>query len=178
VRKSILKSWKSTTGSNSQNYDSIRSTVTTDYSSGEHVTAARKGRPSVFDAASSLMRGSVASSIYDIPPNPNLPDHFPNNTSPKAAKNSRSSMRSTRPAPAGSQSSTDSSSPSLVSPLTTATASPPRHGAAMIRRASRESYGSRSSLDNSQFEMVSPKLNPHGMRSSLSYPYHELDHQE
>jgi hypothetical protein len=171
-RKSILKTWKSTSGSFSQNYDSSRSTP--DHNHGDlsmSATVTRKRRPSVFDSASSLMRGSAASLVYDVPPSPSIPDHFSNNPSPQF-KNNMSSTRLTRQAPAGSFSSTDSSPP-IVSPLTTTS---PRHGAAIIQRTSGESYRSRPSLDNSQFEIVSPKLNSLGMRSSLSYPYNELDH--
>jgi hypothetical protein len=52
-------------------------------------------------------------------------------------------------------------------------ASPPENNGVIIRRGSQDSEDEFSGLDNSQFELITPPK--HGLRSSLSYPYHGLE---
>ena len=182
VRKSILKGLR--TGSFSQTPapgDSARTSI--DRSNGEPISQGqgsfKKRRPSAFENASHRVRGSVSSTLYDLPPSPNIPEHFSNSgNQPQrvsiSANNTNKAHRSStkRAGPAGSQSSTDSSTPSIVSPLLNA--SPPRNDEVVVRRGSQDSEDELSGLDTSQFELISPpKL---GMRFSLSYPYHDLEH--
>lgn len=181
VRKSILKGFRS--GSFSQAIalgDNARTSV--DRLNGESILqgqgSLKKRRPSAFENVSHRVRGSVSSTLYDLPPSPNIPEHFaisgnqPQRVSASinnANKVHRASMK--RAGPAGSQSSTDSSTPSIVSPLLAA--SPPRDDEVIVRRGSQDSEDEFSGLDNSQFELITPPK--HGMRSSLSYPYHDLE---
>jgi len=44
----------------------------------------------------------------------------------------------------------------------------------IVRRGSQDTDDEFSGLDNSEFELITPPK--HGMRSSLSYPYHGLEH--
>lgn len=77
-----------------------------------------------------------------------------------------------------SLSSTASSPPRVRSPLHHV-GSPPRGTLAVGggSRTSQESFESRPSFDVSQFEMVSPpKADSYILESTLSYPYHGLDH--
>ena len=181
VRKSILKGLKS--GSFSQTTtqgDSARTSL--DKSNGEPIQgqgSSKKRRPSAFESVTHRVRGSVSSALYDLPPSPNIPEHFSTNgnqpqrvsvSTNNTTKLQRASMK--RAGPAGSQSSTDSSSPSIVS--TVSAASPPRNNEVIVRRGSQDSEDEFSGLDNSQFELITPPK--HGMRSSLSYPYHGLEH--
>lgn len=182
VRKSILKSLGAGSFSRTPaTGDNARTSI--DRSNGEPIPqgqgSSKKRRPSAFESVSHRVRGSVSSTLYDLPPSPNIPEHFSisgnqpqrmsistNNTT----KPNRASMK--RAGPAGSQSSTDSSTPSIVSPGLTA--SPPRNNGVIVRRGSQDSEDELSGLDNSQFELITPPK--HGMRSSLSYPYHGLEH--
>lgn len=160
VRKSILKGWKSASGSMSQSQNSI-STINSERSSSEKTTSStssnsqngntRGRRPSVLSFGSG--RASVTSP--EIPPSPQIPNQFI-----RAPADQRQSMRSMT-----QKSSTDSTLYSITQP--SRTSSPPRS-----ITSSRDSEETRPSFDASQFEIVSPK-----MGSSLSYPYHELDHQ-
>ena len=181
VRKSILKSLKS--GSFSQTAvpgDIARMSV--DKSSGELIPQAqslsKKRRPNPFENVTHRVRGSMSSALSELPPSPSIPEHFTNGSQPpkvsiptnNANKAHRASMK--RAGPAGSQSSTNSSTPSIVSPVSNA--SPPRNNEVIVRRGSQDSDDEFSGLDNSQFELITPPK--HGLRSSLSYPYHGLDH--
>ena len=180
VRKSILKSLKS--GSFSQTAilgDIARMSV--DKSNGELMpqaqSSSKKRRPNPFENVTHRVRGSMSSALSDLPPSPSIPEHFANSGQPQkvsipnnANKAHRASMK--RVGPAGSQSSTDSSAPSIVSPVSNA--SPPRDNGVIVRRGSQDTDDEFSGLDNSQFELITPPK--HGLRSSLSYPYHGLDH--
>ena len=182
VRKSILKSLKA--GSFSQGLipgDSARMSV--DKSSGELIPQAqgstKKRRPNPFENVTHRVRGSMSSALSDLPPSPSIPEHFTNGTQPPKVsiptnnpnKAHRASMK--RAGPAGSQSSTNSSTPSIVSPVSNA--SPPRNNVVIVRRGSQDTDDDEfSGLDNSQFELITPPK--HGLRSSLSYPYHGLEH--
>jgi len=183
VRKSILKSLKS--GSFSQTTapgDNARTSI--DKLNGEPIPqgqgSSKKRRPSAFESVSNRVRGSISSALYDLPPSPNIPEHFSTNgnqpqkvsiTTNNTNKAHRASMK--RAGPAGSHSSTDSSTPSIVSPLSTSS-SPPQNNGVIVRRGSQDSEDDLSGLDNSQFELITPPK--HGLRSSLSYPYHGLEH--
>ncbi|KAF9654382.1 hypothetical protein BDM02DRAFT_85351 [Thelephora ganbajun] len=184
VRKSILKSFRS--GSFSQTPmpgDNARTSI--DRSNSELIPqgqgSLKKRRPNAFENVSHRVRGSISSTLYDLPPSPSIPEHFPiNGNQPQRMsistnntnKARRASMK--RTGPAGSQSSTDSSTPSVVSPVSMSTASPPRNNGVIVRRGSQDSEDELSALDTSQFELITPPK--HGMRSSLSYPYHGLEH--
>jgi len=181
VRKSILKSLRP--GSFSQTTTSGENARTSgDRSNGEQIPqgqgSLKKWRPNAIENVSHRVRGSVSSALYDLPPSPNIPEQFTVSgnqpqkvsiTTNNANKAHRASMK--RAGPAGSQSSTDSSTPSIVSPVSNP--SPPRNNGVIVRRGSQDSEEDElSGLDNSQFELVTPK---HGMHSSLSYPYHGLE---
>ena len=184
VRKSILKSLRG--GSFSQTTapgDNARTSI--EKPNGEQIPqgqgSSKKRRPSAFESVTHRVRGSVSSTLYDLPPSPNIPEHFSigGNQSQRASistnnnnttKARRASMK--RFGPAGSQSSTDSSTPSIISPVSAA--SPPQNNGVIVRRGSQDSEDEFSGLDNSQFELITPPK--HGMRSSLSYPYHGLEH--
>ncbi|KAH9897903.1 hypothetical protein C8Q73DRAFT_377037 [Cubamyces lactineus] len=182
ARKSILKSFKSQSGSLSTH--SSTSSLSVPRSSSEMPppeTRRRKG--SVVELSSVMKRASGVSSsmtLVDIPRSPALPEHLVNSQSRSNSRQSqlsytgstsgRMSSASTRQRP--SISSTDSSSSRAPSRLM-AGASPPRNGSALgVPRTSGDSYESRPSFDESQFEIVSPKLAP---SQALSYPYHGLD---
>ena len=182
VRKSILKSLKS--GSFSQATAPGETPRTSlDKSNGELIPqglgSSKKRRPSAFESVTHRVRGSVSSSLYDLPPSPNIPEHFTNGSQPQKVapiltNNSNKAHRASimkRAGPAGSQSSTNSSTPSIVSPVSNA--SPPRNNGVIVRRGSQDSEDDFSILDGSQFELITPPK--HGLRSSLSYPYHGLE---
>lgn len=181
VRKSILKGLKS--GSFSQTTapgDVARLSI--DKSNGELIPqgqgSTKKRRPNPFESVTHRVRGSMSSALSDLPPSPSIPEHFTSGNQPQKApiptnnanKAHRASMK--RAGPAGSQSSTNSSTPSIVSPVSGV--SPPQNNGVIIRRGSHDSEDEFSGLDNSQFELITPPK--HGLRSSLSYPYHGLEH--
>lgn len=181
VRKSILKGLKS--GSFSQitiSGDAARMSV--DKSGAELIPqaqgSAKKRRQNPFENVTHRVRGSMSSALSDLPPSPSIPEHFTNGNQPpkvsiptnnNANKAHRTSMK--RAGPAGSQSSTNSSTPSILSPVSNA--SPPGNNGVIVRRGSEDTDDEFSGLDNSQFELITPPK--HGMRSSLSYPYHGLE---
>ncbi|KAI0718929.1 hypothetical protein C8T65DRAFT_736960 [Cerioporus squamosus] len=174
VRKSILKSFRSQSGSLHSSSSSISRSSNEMPPPGPGY---QRRKPSVVELSSVMKRASGVSStmtLVDIPRSPPLPDHLSGTTSRSASRQSQLSnasgrMRQHQP----SISSTDSSSSRAPSRLL-AGASPPRAGSALsVPRTSGESYESRPSFDESQFEMVSPKMAPTHM---LSYPYHSLDH--
>ncbi|KAL6304899.1 hypothetical protein BKA93DRAFT_825498 [Sparassis latifolia] len=188
VRKSILKSWKSASGSLSA--QSLPSggpphnggTLHSEASQPPDVLMKRR-RPSILDGIASARRGSVMSSssatLVDIPPSPALPEQFAHMQSSRSS--SRQSQlgekeKRTSPRKQGSTSSSASStsSPPRASSRLNPASSPPRHGAAFAARSSVDSGESR--LDASQFEIVSPNLDSYVLESTLSYPYHALDH--
>lgn len=175
VRKSILKSFKSSSGSLS-----AQSNASTPRSSSEAPDGPRRRRPSVAEIATSLKRASGMSSsmtLVDIPPSPALPEQFASQQSRSTSRQSLLSgnngkRMSTRQK--ASISSTDSLSSRAPSRLVSNPSSPPRSNSSglSVPRASTESQDSRPSFDESQFEIVSPKQGP---AHTLSYPYHGLD---
>ncbi|KAI0778693.1 hypothetical protein BD413DRAFT_490056 [Trametes elegans] len=181
TRKSILKSFRSQSGSLST-HSSTSSIGQTPRSSSELSQDARrrgKGEP-----GHGLHRGSGMSSsmtLVDMPPSPALPEHLAQ-VQAQSRSNSRQSQRSYastsgRTSAASRQhpsiSSVDSAASSRAPSRLMAGASPPGNGALGVPRTSGDSYDSRRSFDESQFEIVSPKLGP---AQALSYPYHQLDH--
>ncbi|KAI0639918.1 hypothetical protein C8Q77DRAFT_1069770 [Trametes polyzona] len=182
TRKSILKSFKSQSGSLST-HSSSSSIAQTPRSSSEMAQEQRRRKGSVVELGSVMKRASgvTASSmtLVDIPRSPALPEHLAGTQSRSASRQSQLSNASGRMSAASrhqrpSISSTDSASSRAPSRLMAAGASPPRNGAGTlgVPRTSGDSYDSRPSLDESQFEIVSPKLAP---AQALSYPYHGLD---
>ncbi|KAH9858309.1 hypothetical protein C2E23DRAFT_856118 [Lenzites betulinus] len=177
TRKSILKSFKSQSGGLST-HSSSSSIAQTPRSSSELAHETRRRNGSVVELGSVMKRASGVSSsmtLVDIPRSPALPEHM-RSQSRSNSRQSEFSNASGRMSAASRQrpsiSSTDSSSSRAPSRLM-AGASPPRNGSALsVPRTSGESYDSRPSLDESQFEIVSPKLAP---SQALSYPYHGLD---
>jgi hypothetical protein len=153
VRKSILKSWKSATGNVTQPplVPEPRASLERPNANG-----IRSRRPSVLNFGST--RGSVVSSSPDIPPSPPIPHQFIDQRNDR-----RQSVRSRL-----TSSSIDSShSPPQTNRTLHARSSSPQRS----MTSSRDSQETRPSFDVSQFEIVSPK-----MSSTLSYPYHGLDH--
>lgn len=196
VRKSILKSWKSATGLSSHNRSSSRppSSSITPGSSAEHLpeTTGRKRRPSVLELAGHAIRGSTASAsmtLVDIPPSPALPEQYLHQAHSRAGSRQSQmngisgshlgNLKGEHMKAAPSLSSTTSSPPRVRSPLHNI-GSPPRStllAGGGGSRTSQESFESRPSFDVSQFEMVSPpKTDSYILESTLSYPYHGLDH--
>jgi hypothetical protein len=156
VRKSILKTWKSASGGVPQN------SISEPRSSAERSNpngAVRARRPNFGSA-----RGSVVSPPPDIPPSPQIPEQFIHPRINGSAADYRQSVRSKKTTT--STDSTHYSPPHAQPSLITRPSSPPQS-----MTSSRDSGDRRPSFDVSQFEIVSPKAN-----SSLSYPYHGLDH--
>ncbi|KAF9469706.1 hypothetical protein BDZ94DRAFT_1243073, partial [Collybia nuda] len=156
VRKSILKSWKSATASISQSAPPLpepRSSIEPRASTERpNANGTRGRRPSVLNFGST--RGSASP---DIPTSPPIPHQYLDQRNDR-----RQSTRSRIASP-----SIDSShSPPQVNRSLQARSSSQRSTA-----SSRDSQETRPSFDVSQFEIVSPKMN-----STLSYPYHGLDH--
>ncbi|KAI0375509.1 hypothetical protein BV20DRAFT_986269 [Pilatotrama ljubarskyi] len=178
ARKSILKSFKSQSGSLST-HSSTSSIAQTPRSSSEMAQETRRRKSSVVELSSVMKRASGVSSsmtLVDIPRSPALPEHLAGAQSRSNSRQSQLSNASGRMSAASRQrpsiSSTDSSSSRAPSRLMSG-ASPPRNGSALgVPRTSGDSYESRPSFDESQFEIVSPKLAP---SQALSYPYHGLD---
>ncbi|CAL1694365.1 unnamed protein product [Somion occarium] len=190
VRKSILKSWKSASGSLSVSKGSSKptSSTTTPRSSTEQAPEGRRRRPSVLELATN-MRNSVTNGFSDIPPSPALPDQYaPLPNSRASSRQSQMTLNGiingapaekrpesvTRRGPSVSSTSTTASSSRIRSPLNAGIGtSPPRNGVGS--RLSDASWEERPSFDVSQFEIVSPPKS-HFLESTLSYPYHGLDH--
>ncbi|TBU62165.1 hypothetical protein BD310DRAFT_974717 [Dichomitus squalens] len=173
MRKSILKSFsKSQSGTLSAH--SSQSSISAPRSSNEMPTEPQRLRKgSVVELGQVMKRASGVSStmtLVDIPRSPPLPEHLSGNQSRSASRSSQLSNASMRMKNRPSISSTESSSSRAPSRLM-AGASPPRPGALSIPRTSGDSSDSRPSFDESQFEIVSPKLLPH----QLSYPYNTID---
>ncbi|KDQ31226.1 hypothetical protein PLEOSDRAFT_1092495 [Pleurotus ostreatus PC15] len=156
VRKSILKAVKSLQSGGNGNSSPTESQRSSMDRSGPG-TRSRRGSVASTNSYTPNMPAS------DIPPSPRIPEHLlagmrsspngaPPGPPPPPPQDHRLSLK-TRPR---------SNTSSLVR-----SASPPRSMA-----SSRDSEETRPSFDVSQFEMVSPKMN-----STLSYPYHGLDHE-
>ncbi|EPQ60104.1 hypothetical protein GLOTRDRAFT_118518 [Gloeophyllum trabeum ATCC 11539] len=168
VRKSILKSWKSSSMLSSKS-DTIPENSRPP--STELAEGARKRRPSILGLGSaSKTKGSI-SSFNEIPPSPNLPEQYATaNATTRAVRQSQSfnngaSRAQLTPTPTSSL----QASPPRRSPLGSNGPSPPGS-----QRPSYEDDDAHS-FDTSEFEMVSPKMDPH---KSLSYPYHGLDQRD
>ncbi|OCH84038.1 hypothetical protein OBBRIDRAFT_840009 [Obba rivulosa] len=164
VRKSILKSWKSASGSLSVNSVSSSSTSRSSIDQSQDAPQ-KKRRPSILDG-NSIKRGSLVSStvtLVDIPPSPALPEEFANQPRSASRQSSKDSAADNR----SSKGQRPSSRPVL-------SMSPPQNSSSlsMPPRTSGESTESRPSFDDSQFEIVSPKLEAYMLPS---YPYHGLD---
>ncbi|KAH9949398.1 hypothetical protein B0H21DRAFT_820195 [Amylocystis lapponica] len=190
VRKSILKSWRSTNGNLSVSASTTSQSSTEQLSQDAHVGApppVRRRKSSVFEGlaprrSSLVSTVSASTTLVDLPPSPALPDVF---TLPKQP---RSSLRqsqlmgggkrtSVRQRSTGSSTDSSSSPPHASRFVQGGPASPPRNGSRLtVSRSSGESGESRPSLDVSQFEMVSPRKDAFVLESTLSYPYHALDH--
>ncbi|KAF5385269.1 hypothetical protein D9615_001154 [Tricholomella constricta] len=161
IRKSILKGWKSSSiSSNALSQQPSTTTAPEPRSSLERPNAGapRGRRPSVLNFGST--RGSVVSPPPDIPPSPQIPQQF-------ISRNSLSEHRQSVRSRLTNSSIDSSSSPPQMNKALSAGSTSPRRSMA----SSRGSQESRPSFDTSQFEIVSPKIN-----STLSYPYHGLDH--
>ena len=152
VRKSILKSWKSSSVSLSPN-----PSQTSEPRSSVERLVSKSRRPSLLSLAS----GSPSLNSPDLPPSPHIPQHFIVSR-PNGSSDRRQSAKSRL-----TESPVDSLYPR--SPPTPPRGVPPPRSHSVA--SSRASDDTRFSFDTSQFEMVSPKLNP-----SLAYPYHGLDH--
>jgi hypothetical protein len=159
IRKSILKSWKSPSVSLTQNTGSNSEPR----SSMERQVHPRSRRPSVISLTPG--RGSGPLNSPDLPPSPQIPQHY-FNMRPNGPGDYRQSSRSKLMEPSSVDSSLHQWSPPTHPPALSGTPPPRSHSAA----SSRTSEDTRPSFDTSQFEMVSPKINP-----SLVYPYHAMD---
>lgn len=157
VRKSILK-WKSSispTPDSPADESHRRSSVS---------QPVRTRRPSLLSFVPGKGSGS---STPDIPPSPQIPDHFlSHRPNAESIDNRRSKMTGSTASSSAPYSPPRSQPPSLGPP-----------GPSSPRRSIASSRGSdetrlSSSFDTSHFEMVSPVLT----NKALSYPYHALDH--
>lgn len=165
VRKSILKGWRSATSSISQPAPPLpepRTSIEPRASieprpsiERPNPNAGRGRRPSVLNFGST--RGSVVASP-DIPASPPIPHQYLDQRIDR--------RQSTRSRLTASSVDLSNSPPQSNQALHARTSSPQRSMA-----SSRDSEETRPSFDASQFEIVSPKMN-----STLSYPYHGLDH--
>ncbi|TFK41906.1 hypothetical protein BDQ12DRAFT_568521, partial [Crucibulum laeve] len=157
VRKSILK-WKSSSTSNVSQIPPSEPQPRSSFERTNMAGAPRGRRPSVINFGST--RSSVTSP--DIPPSPQIPEHFINgrNAGSQDYRNSKASRLT------ASSYESSHSPPQKQQALSVRSTSPPRS-----MTSSRDSGETRPSFDASQFEIVSPKLG-----STLSYPYHGLDH--
>ncbi|KAI0311274.1 hypothetical protein OF83DRAFT_771021 [Amylostereum chailletii] len=183
ARKSILKSWRSaSTVSGSGSSPTSPPADSTGRPSIEvpdvGAAPARKRRPSVIE----MVRGSLSiGSMGELPPSPNLPEQYAAANARRSqadmpgAGSGRFSVRSSvvngRATPSGSsiassQFSSRSSPPPIATP--TAGGSPPPGSEPAVSRASQE---------DETFEIIDTTQQGHGKAPSLSYPYHELDHQ-
>lgn len=175
VRKSILKSWKkSPPNSISKATGAVLANGSSSdgRSSTEPMVPARKRRPSVIEFMSGSRSSIGASSVLsEIPPSPVLPEQYmsSNAAANRLSKHAHSRVQSVadahgrRMTPASSLESSASSS-LLASP-------PPRN-----QRGPGPGI-SRASQEDEPFEMIDTEKTAHGKTPSLSYPYHELDHQ-
>lgn len=175
VRKSILKSFnKSHSGSLSTH--SSQPSISAPRTSNEALSDAQRRKGSVVELSHVMKRASGVSStmtLVDIPRSPPIPEYIPSAQSRSNSRQSQlsySSMHTYMKHHRPSMSSNDSSSSRAPSRLMVST-SPPRNGALSIPRTSGDSYESRPSFDESQFEIVSPNILPH----QLSYPYNTMD---
>ncbi|KII94005.1 hypothetical protein PLICRDRAFT_171693 [Plicaturopsis crispa FD-325 SS-3] len=141
VRKSILKSWKSASGSLSQ------SSISEGRRSSSERLSSESRQQNSMDA--SRQRGSVVTP--DIPPSPRIPEQFVSAQVPGLVPQ-RQSQRP-RPTKSPSTESATLSPPQTRSPLLGG-ASPPQ--SMLSAASSRESQESRPSLDTTQFDMVTP----------------------
>lgn len=160
-RKSILKAFQK-----SKQTPALPPTPTEPRSSIDKLSQSpgigRPRRPSFHSTKSSM------TSVNDIPPSPHIPEQFlvggggPKNGATLGTMNSGdSSVKQSRL--------TTSSTDSAISQrqhLGRSGSPPP-----LSMASSRSSQETRPSFDTSQFEIVSPKA------STLTYPYHNLDHQ-
>jgi len=203
IRKSILKSWKSSSGSGGSISSttgvvlpSSSSSSSSQLSGGGAQAPAQEqprastsverpgaGKPgqqgrrlSVLNFGSTT-RGPVSSPPPDIPPSPQIPQHFLHES--RASSSASSSHHKF-----GVNNFSSSSSSSMDWTQQSEQARGQGHGK-HAKRTSTSTAGSRPSVSSSrgpqdsrpsfgasQFEMVSPKMN-----STLPYPYHELDQE-
>ena len=151
ARKSILK-WKSSTSHDTNASVSEEAQSRSSFERAAGAAVSSRGRPSVINF------GSTRTSVTDpLPSHPPIPDYFINKNGPEYQQPPRSRFV---------VSPTESySPPPRQSSVATLPPSPARSKA-----SSRGSQETRPSLDDSQFEIVSPRLG-----GSLNYPYHALD---
>ncbi|THV06530.1 hypothetical protein K435DRAFT_834199 [Dendrothele bispora CBS 962.96] len=167
VRKSILK-WKAAASIGN------KSEITNANTSPEGTMpngATRSRRPSVASFASS--RQSQTSPPPSIPPSPRIPEQFlKNGFNSGNGQHLRTGSHQTHLTSSSMDSRVDSlasSAPHTQSSTTTVRSSSPLGSAKS--RESEEGSDARPSIDESQFEIVSPRMGA----QQLSYPYHGLD---
>ncbi|KXN88902.1 hypothetical protein AN958_06772 [Leucoagaricus sp. SymC.cos] len=157
ARKSILKAFQKSKTSSVPPPTPTEPRPSFDQLSQASTSTGRPRRPSFHSTKSSM------TSVNDIPPSPRIPEQFLGGAS---AKNG-----TTLPPPDNARQSrlTTSSTDSAISQRQRLgrSGSPPP----LSMASSRSSQETRPSFDVSQFEIVSPKT------STLTYPYHNLDHQ-
>lgn len=176
ARKSILKSWKkSPPNSLSKAPGSLigNGSSSDGRTSTESLTPVRKRRPSVIEFVSGNRSSMGAgSTLSEIPPSPVLPEQYiaANAAATRTSKHFHTRMQSVVDANGKRSTGTSSFESSASSSLL---ASPPR-------TVSRDRLGpeiSRGSQEDERFEIIDPQKAVHGKAPSLSYSYHELDHQ-
>ncbi|KAF5368520.1 hypothetical protein D9758_002453 [Tetrapyrgos nigripes] len=181
VRKSILK-WKAGTsaGSGGKSSVDLRNDSTnggaTPVTRPERTTssAPRPRRPSLLSFGSSS-RLSQTSPPPSIPPSPRIPEQYLNqqNTNGAHLRSGSSATHLTTSSIETRVDSLTSSTARTQSSRTTVRSPSPSHSMASGKsRTSEEGSDARPSIDESQFEIVSP---PMGVSQQLSYPYHDLD---
>jgi len=166
VRKSILK-WKAAAAAGKGEAKDNSDTPVTRPERTTSSTAVRSRRPSVASFTSS--RQSQTSPPPDIPPSPQIPEQFLKNGSGQHLRTGSHATHLTSSSMDSRVDSLMSSAPHTQSSMTTARSSSPL--GSTKSRESEEGSDARPSIDESQFEIVSPRMGA----QQLSYPYHGLD---
>jgi hypothetical protein len=184
VRKSILKSWKSASGSlkasNGQAGVDMASRSSMEHPPMPPDQQPRSRRGSLAGLGGSGGRtggskNSVVLAMADIPPSPRIPDEFVNSHEPLAAARARSSSLLSGMINGGVGAGNSRRRPTHMAARPSISSYPSsqyisdsdgRVSMASSSR-SRDSSETRPSFDTSQFEMVTP---PRMMTASLSYP--------
>lgn len=190
MRKSILK-WKSVASSGSASSDNSAPRRSSDFTASEP----RRRRPSILDATNGMMRGdmTMVSTGEQSPSVPELPTEYRMNRQSRVSVHNTSTneaMRMARtqstaydlsrrkPVPSSSTDSSQASTDPIHTPISTIPSSSIANGNGLVSPGTSEDL--RSSFDDSQFEIISPKVGQNILDSahSISYPYNTIGHDD
>lgn len=165
VRKSILK-WKGSSSSANGMLDG-----SADRRQSTDVSDPRRRRPSIIDAAGSMMRGSIASTSENSPSVPELPAEYRMHRQSRASVSTLQNVNGDertqahparinsirrKPAPSSSTDSSNASTDPIHTPVSVIGPSSIPNGNVTLA-SPRSSEDTRLSFDETQFEIVSPK---------------------